>query len=285
MFRLSYNIFYVLKKDTRMGGSRVQPSWQRLSEHAGLSEYEAKVYMSLVMMGATKARKVSTRCGVPRTKVYGTLKKLMERGLVIEIPGQPRKFAPISPAVAFEAYLQSLQRKSQDLSEVVSFLEDAFRKTDVTIKPEREEIWILRGRSEILRRVQEMLSGAEESVDVVTTEKGLILFYKAVNKLLDKLEVKGVKVRIVAPFGPYNGSLAQELNYMCDVKHMNVGFPVLFLCVDNREFLLAEPTPDDFNTDSGRDVGVFSNNSILCGLISLLLQGRQRMLKNLAEYR
>lgn len=285
MFQLSYDIVYVLNKDTTIGGIMVQPLWQRLSEHAGLSEYEAKVYMSLVTMGAAKARKVSTMCGVPRTKVYGTLRKLMERGLVFEIPGEPRKFAPISPAVAFEAYLQSFQRKAQNLSQVVSFLEDAFRKTDVTAKPKREEIWILQGRSEILRRAREMLSRAERSVDVVTTEKGLILFYKAVNKLLDKLEGKGVKVRIVAPIGSYNGSLAQELNYMCDVKHMNVGFPVLFLCVDNREFLLAEPTPDDFNTGSGRDVGVFSNNSILCGLISLLLQGRQRMVKNLVEYR
>jgi len=263
----------------------VQPLWQSLSEHAGLSEYEAKVYMSLVTIGAAKARKVSTTCGVPRTKVYGTLKKLMERGLVIEIPGQPRKFAPTSPAAAFEDYIRSFQEKTRNFSRVVSFLEDAFRKTDVTARPEMEEIWIFRGRSEILRRAQEMLSGAEESVDVVTTEKGLIMFYKAVNKLLDRLEAKGVRVQIGAPIGSYNGSLVQELNYMCDVKHMNVGFPVLFLCVDNREFLLAEPTPDDFNTDSDKDVGVFSNNSILCGLISLLLQGRQRMVKNLFEYR
>jgi len=58
---------------------------------------------------------------------------------------------------------------------------------------------------------------------------------------------------------------------MCEVKHTNVGFPVLFLCVDNREFLFEEPTPDDFNTGSGKDVGFYSRNSILSTLLSLLL--------------
>ena len=55
---------------------------QKVSQHLGLSEYEARVYVSLIMEGASEARKLSIRCGVPRTKVYATLKKLMEKGLV-----------------------------------------------------------------------------------------------------------------------------------------------------------------------------------------------------------
>ncbi len=246
-------------------------SWQKLSEHAGLSEYEAKVYVSLIEKGSSRARKVSMICGVPRTKVYGTLKKLIERGLVVEVPGEPRKFAPTSPANAFSAYLQSYQEKAKNLNKIVSSLETNYKKINIETEPRKEDMWIIKGRHGILRRVREMLSGAEESVDVITTGNGLILFYKAVNKLLDKLEEKGIKIRIGAPIGFHNGSLAQELKYVCEIKNVNVDLPVLFLRVDNRECLFIKLTPDDFNTDSGEDVGVFSENAVLGKLISLLL--------------
>jgi hypothetical protein len=45
--------------------------WPKIVEYIGLSEYESKVYLSLVNMGVSGARKLSLNCDVPRTKVYG----------------------------------------------------------------------------------------------------------------------------------------------------------------------------------------------------------------------
>lgn len=246
-------------------------SWQKLCEHVGLSEYEAKVYVSLVTKGPSKARKLSAICGVPRTKVYGVLKKLIESGLVIETPEEPRRFVPTPPVDAFKAYLQSFEKKANELYWILSFLEVTYEKMKTTTKPQREEAWIIRGRPEILQRVHEMLSQAEKFVDIMTTENGLILFYKTNNKLLDKLEEKGVKIRISAPISSQNQNVAQELRYVCEVKHVDVPSPILFIYVDRREFLLASLMPDDFGVVSGEDVGVYSQNSILCVLMSLLL--------------
>ncbi|OYT44170.1 hypothetical protein B6U84_04675, partial [Candidatus Bathyarchaeota archaeon ex4484_40] len=66
--------------------------WQRLYEDIGLSEYEARAYISLLENGPSTARRLSMISGIPRTKIYGTLKKLIERDLVIEIPGNPKMF-------------------------------------------------------------------------------------------------------------------------------------------------------------------------------------------------
>lgn len=52
--------------------------WPKIVEYIGLSEYESKVYLSLINLGTAGARKLSINCDVPRTKVYGTLKKLIE---------------------------------------------------------------------------------------------------------------------------------------------------------------------------------------------------------------
>ena len=52
--------------------------WPKIVEYAGLSEYEAKVYLSLLGLGNAGARKLSLHCHVPRTKVYGTFKSCGE---------------------------------------------------------------------------------------------------------------------------------------------------------------------------------------------------------------
>jgi len=218
--------------------------------------------------------------GVPRTKIYATLKKLMERELVIEIVEKPRKFAPTSPAKALKPLLRSLRKEISDRvvslvesDKLLSLLEEAYKNMSARNEQEREEVWIIQRRSEIFRKIREMLLRAERSVNVVTTENGLILFYRAFHKLLDKLVEKDVKVRMGAPISSYNGSIARELKYVCQVEHVDVSFPILFLCVDDRELLLVELRPDDFGIALDDDVGVFSRNPTLCALISLMLPG------------
>jgi len=255
-----------------MPSSSSTSSWQKLCEHAGLSEYEAKVYVSLVKKGACKARKLSMMCGVPRTKIYGVLKKLIERGLVIEMPEEPRKFASTSPANAFEAYLQSYEEKARDLYVVVSSLESTYEKMKEAMRPQKEEIWVIQRRSEILKKVGEMLSRAERSVNIATTENGLILLCRECNKFLDKLtEKKDLKVEIAAPVIIHNQYTVQELRYVFEVKDVEIRPSTFFLCVDDHECLLANFIPDDSNTFSDKDMAIFSQNLILCSLISGLI--------------
>lgn len=72
------------KSDSSLGD--IRSIWPKIVEYTGLSEYESKVYLSLLSLGNAGARKLSLHCDVPRTKVYGTLKKLIDYGLVVEIP-------------------------------------------------------------------------------------------------------------------------------------------------------------------------------------------------------
>lgn len=243
---------------------------QKVSQHLGLSEYEARVYVSMVTEGASEARRLSIRSGVPRTKVYATLKKLMERGLVFELPGDPRKFAPTSPAEAFEQYLLHSKEETSDRvislvesDKVVSLLQETYEKTHSSIEPRKEEVWIVEGQTEMLTRMREMLSCAKKSINVVTTEDGFVWFYKTFDKLLDKLVESGVNVQIGTPINSHNGSLARELSYICEVKHVDVRSPLLYLYVDDQAFFLAKLNPND--------LGVFCCDSTLCDLFSLLL--------------
>jgi sugar-specific transcriptional regulator TrmB len=251
---------------------------RKFSHNLGLSEYEARVYVSLVMEGPSEARKLGLRCGVPRTKVYATLKKLLERGLVFELPVVPRKFAPVSPAEIFEPHLSHFKEKTSEsvislveLEEAVSFLEDAYTKAQSTLEPKKVEAWILEGQSEILGKIREMLTRAEKKVTVLTSESGFVLFYKAFDKLLDKLLENGVSVQIGTSVNSHNGSLVRELNYVCKVGHIDIGSPLLYLCVDDEISLLAKLNPSSESLESEKNHGVFCTDSTLCELYSLLL--------------
>jgi len=264
-----------LSENVKLAGEEL---FQKVSRYLGLSQYEARVYVSLVMEGASEARRLSMRCGVPRTKVYATLKKLMERGLVFELPGEPRRFAPAGPAEAFEQYLLHFKERTSDRvvslvesHEVVSLLEEAYKKTQLTIEPQKEEVWIVQGKSEVPSKVREMLSRAKKTVDVVTTENGFVWFYKTFGKLLDKLVENGATVQIGTSINSHNGRLAQELRYICKVKHVDVRSPLLYLCVDDQALLLAKLKLNNGKLDSEESLAFACYSSILCDLVSLLL--------------
>jgi len=159
MYGMNNGGFQRMLRGTReVHQTRLNNIWQKMCEYLGLSEYEAKVYIALIESGHANARTLSIISGVPRTKVYSVLKKLIDINLVIEIPEELRKFAPTPPETALKSYLKSYQSLVENLVSVVTSLEETFRKTKDEEKLQRGEIWIIKGRQEILKKIREMLS-------------------------------------------------------------------------------------------------------------------------------
>ena len=253
----------------------VNATWQRLCEYLGLSEYEAKIYVSLVEAGQAKARTISVLSGVPRTKVYSVLRKLIDMGLVIEIPGEPRKFSPLPPKAALESYLQSYQDTVQSLSSLISTLEDAFRKAKNNEDIRRGLIWTISGRRRILKKIQEMLAKAKRYVYIVTNDNGLILLYRAFNKMFDGLVDRSVEIKITTTDEPNNKHLIRELRYLCRIKEMDFRLPLIILCTDD-ELLMSYLQPNNYFSESDEDEAIFSNNPVLHRIMWALITQMNR---------
>ena len=245
-------------------------SWKTLYDYSELSEYESKVYTTLVMLGSSDARKLSARSGVPRTKVYKVLRGLIDKGLVLKIPNMPTIFAPVSPQEVFGGLIESYKSKTQFLIDFVEKLEEVYRRNVKVIGLEKVDVWILKGRKENLRKAEEILSSVENSLTLTTTENGSILFFKLFNKCLDRLIERNVKLTVNLSPGRRNHNVVRELRYVCHVRCLPYIPPILFLNGDGRKVLLSYRIPDDYSLNSDGDIGLFSESKVFTDFLSTM---------------
>jgi sugar-specific transcriptional regulator TrmB len=243
-------------------------------EYAGLSEYEAKVYLSLLGLGCSGARKLSITCNVPRTKVYGTLKKLIDYSLVVEIPGTPKYFAPASPINAFSATLKRVKNKAHDFSAILETLTQTHELITNESSPKKKIVWYIDKDDDIMGKCHEMISQSEETLDILTSADGLSLLFNSAPRLLDKVKDEGVEVRLCSPLCPRTNPLARELAYLFEVKKVDISTPLLFIDSDHRRFVLAKLDEQDMTATI--EFAVFSDDSIILSLMSLLMVDMKR---------
>jgi len=132
-----------------------------------------------------------------------------------------------------------------------------------TEKPyERYDLWSVRGRDKVYKRVQDMIGEAKVNVFFTTTANGLVRIYKAHSEVLEKAAERGAKVRVAAPINQINQSVARELGEVIEVRNSS-GPMVKFLTADSAEIIFTEDIPDDTNVAAGQDVATWTNDPLL----------------------
>ena len=126
----------------------------------GLTEYEAKVYSSLLKYHLNSASKLSERSGVPRTKIYSVLESLAAKGLITVYSGVPLLFKPLDPGEIFE-------RMKKDYDAVLEVTKTMLDKDEVKMK----EKFVITKYDVALERLKEQIARAKTVwIGNVTTE-------------------------------------------------------------------------------------------------------------------
>jgi sugar-specific transcriptional regulator TrmB len=119
----------------------------------GFSLNESRAYRALLQESPATGYEVGLRAQIPRSAVYGVLRRLVSAGAARAIAGSPERF---TPAPAEE--LLVLLRKRFDAS--ASTLETAIRSLDAT--PPAPDAFSVRGYKRILEEAERLISKAEE---------------------------------------------------------------------------------------------------------------------------
>src|SRR5260370_2116056 len=96
--------YRVASSEFRVGESMsVSEKTRRALKEFGLTDYEAKVYVSLVESGTQTASELSKTASIPYSKIYEILGNLERKGWVETEQGRPSKYYPKAPSTALES--------------------------------------------------------------------------------------------------------------------------------------------------------------------------------------
>jgi len=91
-----------------------------LFRQLGLTERETKVYLALLELGSSTAGPLTAKSGIPHTKVYETLARLNEKGLVSSITvSKTKHYEAASP----KELLNILEERKRQFSDIIDELE------------------------------------------------------------------------------------------------------------------------------------------------------------------
>lgn len=131
-----------------------------LLKNLGFTQYEAKVYLALLKGSPATAYAVARESGVPRSKVYGVLEGMAERGVAFVSHGEPVRYAPLP-------YRELVQKHRREAEELLADAEEGleeYAEREGRGDANGDRIWDIEGRDEILARVKELVGRAEDRI-------------------------------------------------------------------------------------------------------------------------
>lgn len=163
-------------------------------EEFGLTRYESKAYLTLLSMGTSDARKLSSQSGLPFGRIYDVLSSLESKGLVEKQASRPKKFLAVRPKLALKKLLNLRTEEMKQLVQRAGKVEDElnilFTKTpaenlfwsvavgDKTMQSYLEKL--AQARKELLTYVEVHPKSMHSKEDEVTE------FLKVLSKLVEK---------------------------------------------------------------------------------------------------
>ena len=118
----------------------------------GFSLNESRAYQALLQESPATGYEVGVRASIPRSAVYGVLRRLVSVGAARSIAGTPERFAPAPPEEVL-----TLLRKRFDAS--ATSLEEAVRQIDTT--PPTPDAFSVKGYPRVLEEAERLIRGAQ----------------------------------------------------------------------------------------------------------------------------
>jgi DNA-binding transcriptional ArsR family regulator len=212
-----------------------QPMRERVisaMKELGFTATDAKAYLCLVERSPATGYEVAARSDVPRSAIYGVLRRLESLGLVNAIDEDPARWVPLAPARLVEL-LEA--RSARRLAELGSALE--------RMRPAAPDAvtWTLHGYEPLIARTERLVAQAERSVYAS-------LWAREAERLAPALagaKARGVDV-ILFSFNPLPAALGAGLSYGISESDLEAYWPhKLIVVVDATRCLVggAEPSP------------------------------------------
>ncbi len=198
-----------------------------LMQNIGFGQYEARVYLALLQQPRVSGYELAKISGVPASKVYGVLSKLINKEAILSIDEEPLKYVP-KPPDEILAHLKKSYVNAIDL--LGEELQNLYTRHDFS----DQYIWNISGRTAIMERIIEFLLKGEKQIFLSIWDEEIDLL----SETLKTLNHKGVELNIVH-FGKKKLGFGKEYRHGREHEiRIKRGGRRIALVVDDKQVIL-----------------------------------------------
>jgi len=250
-----------------------------------LNLYEVRIWTALLSRGVSTAGELSDIGNVPRSRAYDILESLEKKGFVIMKLGKPIKYVAVEPKEVVERVKKHINigaraniKKLEDLkgSDVLNELDNLHTQGIEFIEP-TDLSGAIRGRHNVYTHMETMVKNAKSSVTIFTTSKGVIRKIDALKTELEKLNKKGVKIRIAAPFNKDSSKILKNASRFAELKDSK-NMDARFVIVDNKEVMFM--IMHDSDVHPTYDIGIWISAPYFANALSGLFDNTWKGMSN-----
>jgi sugar-specific transcriptional regulator TrmB/predicted hydrocarbon binding protein len=228
----------------------------------GLTDYQARAYLALLELNISTANQIPAISRVPRTKIYGIMRQLHDKGLVQIIPETPLKYR----AVPFKQYLErrvgQLREEAGDLERSVDTLAESFQLQSHE-PDEQGKFEMFYGRRNVRDKLKDMYSNAKKYIVSIGNEHSPARIVRTTISVIEDLAKDKVKIDYGFPVNKSNIERVKRLAEFSTIKHIDRRPAMHFIVVDGLECMLVHRIPNDEDPVRGEDIAIWSNDNAI----------------------
>lgn len=197
----------------------------------GLTEYESKTLDTLFRLKEAKAPVISQNAQVPKTRVYDVLDSLIEKKLIVEIQGRPKKYRLIEPKKTLKQVAENKRKEIEKLEEEIEQIAEEHllgKEKEV----EEEKVMKVKNYDDFIKILSQELLEAKEHVNGFSDlNKG----HSSIRDALKQLGDSNVSVRIL--HSSESDETRKYSEHSIDSKHLEHAMNAFV--VDGKKLILA----------------------------------------------
>ncbi len=231
-------------------------------EDFGLTEYQARVYLALLEFDVATAGQIPSASKVPRTKIYGIMRQLHDKGLVQIVPETPLKYR----AVPFDRYLEKQIKEMREKAGELETNKETLAKEFIFghKKPEKQgKFEVLYGRRNVRDRLNKIYTVAKKEILSIGTSNSPARIINTTLWVIEDKKKEKVDIRYAFPVTKGNKEKVERIAKFAEIKHIDRNPPMHFVVVDEKECMLIHRVPDDADPVRGDDVAIWTDDEAI----------------------
>ena len=238
----------------------------------GLTEYQARVYLTLLDLGNATASQVTPHARVPRTRIYATMSQLHEKGLVEIIPETPLRYKPVPFDRFLKKSVSELQERAESLEKNLEAIAKEFAVVGQVAPEERGRFEAIYGRRNARERLIKMYEGTQKSWIGIGTARSPGRVMRGFGEYIIDNAAKGARFRYMFPVTQENLKDVQRLGKYADIRNVDFYVPMYMHVADAREFIMSHPIPDDASFYRGDDICIWTDDKALAEAVANIME-------------